>query len=148
MIAPSPCSHPVGAAYMRPADCRKRCAHPLAPSARGLRPQAVGERTVRQSEIFRAMARFSPSAPTGHLPRRGRSACQKTSTLLYRECRGDHWSPASLAQQRAFRDGFLTRHTGTGEQCSPLQEFFDSRPKRVSCCLLQYYYDAIRLVLQ
>ena len=51
----------------------------------------------------------------------GRSACQKTSTFLYRECRGDHWSPANLAQQRAFRDGFLTRHTGTGEQCSPLQ---------------------------
>ena len=48
------------------------CVHPLAPSARGLRPQAVGERTVRLSEIFRAMARFSPSAPSGHLPRRGR----------------------------------------------------------------------------
>ena len=53
-------------------DCRKRCAHPLAPSARGLRPQAVGERTVRLPEIFRAMARFSPAAPSGHLPRRGR----------------------------------------------------------------------------
>ena len=53
-------------------DWRKRCAHPLAPSARGLRPQAVGERTVRLPEIFRAMARFSPSAPSGHLPRRGR----------------------------------------------------------------------------
>ena len=53
-------------------DCRKRCAYPLAPSARGLQPQRVGERTVRQPEIFRAMARFSPSAPTGHLPRRGR----------------------------------------------------------------------------
>ena len=58
---------------------------------------------------------------------RARPQCvKKTSTLLYRECRGDHWSPASLAQQRAFRDGFLTRHTGTGEQCSPPQEFFDS----------------------
>ena len=51
--------------------CRKRCAPPLAPFARGLRPQAVGERTVRSPEIFRAMARFSPSAPSGHLPRRG-----------------------------------------------------------------------------
>ena len=39
--------------------------------ARRLRPQAVGERTVRLPEIFRAMARFSPSAPSGHLPRRG-----------------------------------------------------------------------------
>ena len=53
-------------------DCRKRCTHPLAPSARGLRPQAVGERTVRLPEIFLVMARFSPSAPSGHLPRRGR----------------------------------------------------------------------------
>ena len=44
----------------------------LAPSARGLRPQAVGERTVRLPEIFWAMTRFSPSAPSGHLPRRGR----------------------------------------------------------------------------
>ena len=52
--------------------CRKRCAHPLAPSVRGLRPQAVGERTVRLPEIFWAMTRFSPSAPSGHLPRRGR----------------------------------------------------------------------------
>ena len=50
----------------------KKVRSPLGPSARGLRPQAVGERTVRLSEIFRAMARFSPSAPSGHLPRRGR----------------------------------------------------------------------------
>ena len=49
----------------------KKVCSPLAPSARGLRPQAVGERTVWLPEIFRAMARFSPSAPSGHLPRRG-----------------------------------------------------------------------------
>ena len=62
-------------------------------------------------------------------PRRGEAQrVEKTPALPYRECRGDHWSPASLAQQRAFRDGFLTRHTGTGEQCSPLQEFFDKLP--------------------
>ncbi len=46
----------------------------LAPSGRGLRPQAVGERALRSSEIFRAMARLSPSAPSGHLPPRGRQA--------------------------------------------------------------------------
>ena len=61
------------------ADCRKRCAHPLAPSARGLRPQAVGERTVRLSEIFRAMARFSPSAPSGHRSPSGASATSPVS---------------------------------------------------------------------
>ena len=47
---------------------------PLAPSARGLRPQAVGERTVRLPEIFRAMAKFSPSAPSGHRSPSGASA--------------------------------------------------------------------------
>ena len=81
-----------------PSDCRKRCAHPLAPSARGLRPQAVGERTVRLSEIFRAMARFSPSAPSGHLPRRGRffdtlgahSICARAA---YGRCCGRIWNP-------------------------------------------------------
>ena len=41
---------------------------PLAPSERGLPPQRLGERTVPLPEIFRAAARFNPSAPTGHLP--------------------------------------------------------------------------------
>ena len=59
--------------------CRKRCAHPLAPSARGLRPQAVGERTVRLPEIFRTMARFSPSAPSGHRSPSGASATSPVS---------------------------------------------------------------------
>ena len=49
----------------------KKVRLPLAP-LRGAPAAAGGERTVRQPEIFRAMARFSPSAPTGHLPRRGR----------------------------------------------------------------------------
>ena len=40
--------------------------------------------------------------------------------LVYGMCRGDHGSPANLAQHRVFRGGFLTRQTGTGEQCSPL----------------------------
>ena len=81
---------------------------------------------MRLPEIFRAMARFSPSAPSGHLPRRGRSACQKITFNRPRMCRGDHWSPVNLPQQRIFWNSFLTRQTGTGEQCSPLQEFFDS----------------------
>ena len=45
---------------------------PLAPSERGLPPQRLGERTVPLPEIFRAAARFNPSAPTGHLPCQGR----------------------------------------------------------------------------
>ena len=52
--------------------------------------------------------------------------CQKIAFLPYCVCRGDHWSPANLPQQRIFPGGLLTRQTGTGEQCSPLQEFFDS----------------------
>ena len=54
------------------------------------------------------------------------SDCQKIAFLPYCVCRGDHWSPANLPQQRIFWDSFLARQTGTGEQCSPLQEFFDS----------------------
>ena len=41
-------------------------------------------------------------------------------------CMGGHWPPADLAQQRIFREGFFHRQTGTGEQCSPLQAFFDA----------------------
>ena len=52
--------------------------------------------------------------------------CQKNAFLPYCVCRGDHWSPANLPQQRLFWGGLLTRQTGTGEQCSPLQAFFDS----------------------
>ena len=51
---------------------------------------------------------------------------QKIASLPYCVCRGDHWSPAHLPPQRIFRDGFLARQTGTGEQCSPLQAFFGS----------------------
>lgn len=42
---------------------------------------------------------------------------QKIASLPYCVCRGDHWSPAHLPPQRIFRDGFLARQTGTGEQC-------------------------------
>ena len=48
-------------------------------------------------------------------------------------CRGDHWSPANLPPQRIFRDSCLVRQAGTGEQCSPLQEFFASLDPKYSC---------------
>ena len=48
-------------------------------------------------------------------------------------CRGDHWSPVNLPPQRIFRDSFLVRQAGTGEQCSPLQIFFDSLSPKYSC---------------
>ena len=35
------------------------------------------------------------------------SDCQKNVFLPCCVCRGDHWSPASLPQQRIFRDSFL-----------------------------------------
>ena len=49
-------------------DCRKRCAHPLAPSARGLRPQAVGERTYRQAAVYTTVTSVSQSPVTAYLP--------------------------------------------------------------------------------
>ena len=69
---------------------KKVRSHPLAPSAKRLRPQAVGERTVRLPEIFRVMARFSPSAPSGHRSPSGASA---TSPV----------SGESVSQREAFR---------------------------------------------
>ena len=59
-------------------------------------------------------------------PPKGRRGRQKIAFLPYCVCRGDHWSPAHLPPQRIFRDGFLARQTGTGEQSSPLQAFFGS----------------------
>ena len=68
----------------------KKVRSPLGPSARGLRPQAVGERTVRLPEIFRAMARFSPAAHSGHRSPSGASA---TSPV----------SGESISQRKVFR---------------------------------------------
>ena len=48
-------------------------------------------------------------------------------------CRGDHWSPVNLPPQRIFRDSFLVRQAGRGEQCSPLQMLFDSLSPKYSC---------------
>ena len=79
----------------------------MAPSARGLRPQAVGERTVRLPEIFRAMARFSPSAPSGHLPRRGRFF----DTLGFPQ--GGKLSPKVTDEGQTFRGSPLAGNSGT-----------------------------------
>ena len=57
----------------------KKVRSPLGPSAKGLRPQAVGERTVRLPKIFRAMARFSPAATSGHRSPSGASATSPVS---------------------------------------------------------------------
>ena len=40
----------------------------LAPSARGLRPQAVGERTYRQATIYTTVTSVSQSPVTAYLP--------------------------------------------------------------------------------
>ena len=60
-----------------------------------------------------------------------------TTAALFLPFRGDHWSPANLPQQRIFWDSFLTRQTGAGEQCSPLQEFFNSLI--ITCQLRKIY---------
>ena len=62
--------------------CRKAGGRPMAaptvspwPPLRG----GQGERTVRLPEIFRAMAKFSPSAPSGHRSPSGASATSPVS---------------------------------------------------------------------
>ena len=80
----------------------KKVRSPLGPSARGLRPQAVGERTVRLPEIFRAMARFSPAAPSGHRSPSGASATAPLSGGLSR--RGRFFDSLSRCSGRAYSD--------------------------------------------
>ena len=67
----------------------------LAPSARGLRPQAVGERTVRRAGIFRAQ--------TGE-----------------NSCRGEHCSPVPACLTRQLSRKMRCGGKSTGDQWSPL----------------------------
>ena len=96
----------VGAGHARPANCRKRCAHPLAPSARGLRPQAVGERTVRLPEIFRV-----------RLPKNA--------------CRGEHCSPVPVCLARNYPGKRVAAESGRATNGRPYtrnkagKQFFD-----------------------
>ena len=57
----------------------KKVRLPLGPLCEGAPPQAVGERAVRLPEIFRAMARSSHSAPSGHRSPSGTSATAPVS---------------------------------------------------------------------
>jgi hypothetical protein len=77
----------------------KKVRSPLGILCEGTRPQAVGERTVRLPEIFRVMARFSPSAPSGHRSPSGASA---TSPV----------SGESVSQREVFRQSEPLRRQG------------------------------------
>ena len=47
-------------------------------------------------------------------------------------CRGDHWSPANLAQQRVFRGSCFTDKRARASNARPNKSFFDSL-KYTSC---------------
>ena len=97
----------------RPSDCRKRCAHPLAPSARGLRPQAVGERTVRLPEIFRVQTVKKMyyclvacvGATIGRPPAYRSNAFSGTVS-----CKANGHGRAMLAPTRVFRQSVAALH--------------------------------------
>ena len=76
------------------------------------------------------------SAPTPSLI--GRPVCQKTSTLPYRECRGEHCSPANLAQQRSFGKASHKANGHGRAMLAPTMRFFDSLTPsfigRLFCC--------------
>ena len=85
-----------------------------------LKTTSVGAHSIcaRGSLSCRKRARADmESAPTFFV------GAERTRVLPCCVCRGDHWSPANLPPQRIFRDSCLVRQAGTGEQCSPLQEF-------------------------
>ena len=102
--------HPVGEGFIPPG--------PFAPP-----PTSAGRRGRRPLHIPQDFAQLQTGTAARGL---AAPACQKITFNRPRMCRGDHWSPVNLPQQRIFRNDFLTKQTGTGEQCSPLQEFFDS----------------------
>ena len=85
-----------------------------------LKTKSVGAHSIcaRGSLSCRRRARADmESAPTFF------AAAERTRVFPCCVCRGDHWSPAHLPPQHIFRDSCLVRQAGTGEQCSPLQEF-------------------------
>ena len=51
------------------------------------------------------------------------AVCQRTSTLPYRECRGEHCSPANLAQQRSFGKASLKANGHGRAMLAPTMRF-------------------------
>ena len=99
-----------------------------------LHPTEKGERRAASPlAAVPASGHSKPSVQSPHpypadksLPLTREAGLSKIASLPYCVCRGAHGSPVSLPPQRNFRDSFHTRQTGTGEQCSPLQERFDT----------------------
>ena len=122
----------------------KKVCSPLGPLCEGARPQAVGERTVRLPEIFRAMARFSPSAPSGHRSPSGASAtspriggvclAEGGQTVKKAHCRGEHCSPVPVCLVRKLFRKMRCCGKLTGDQWSPLH-ILGNRPLlyKVTC---------------
>ena len=75
--------------YISPLRLSKKVCLPLGPLCEGAPPAGGGGENC-------AVARNISG-----------SDCQKNVFLPCCVCRGDHWSPASLPQQRIFRDSFL-----------------------------------------
>ena len=102
----------------------------------GSLPHRLRAEPPRRGGQERAVPRAEFSPFVGNVIRRGAFYMRPRRFILpqagtggeghvfpYCVCRGDHWSPANLPPQRIFRDSCLVRQAGTGEQCSPLQEF-------------------------
>ena len=127
----------VGNGLDRSVGCRKRCAHPLAPSVRGLRPQAVGERTVRLPEIFRVQTVKKMyfclvacvGATIGRPPAYRSNAFSGTVS-----CKANGQGRAMLAPTRVFRQSVAAPHF----RCPLCRTgvYFSLLTKAVSLCYL------------
>ena len=94
------------------------------------------ENEIRRGAFYMRPRKFAlPQAGTGGYGIRPYVFCGGGEGHVFPCCvrRGDHWSPVNLPPQRIFRDSSLIRQAGTGEQCSPLQMFFDSLSPKYSC---------------
>ena len=79
--------------------------------------EMASEGGMRQTEGARVDGEHRP------LQCRGRAGYKKAPALSYRECRGDHWSPANLTQQRIFRDSFLQGKRARASNARPYRVY-------------------------
>ena len=74
------------------------------------------------------VAEAPPEGEALETQKRGRfralSDRQKIAFLPYCVCRGDHWSPANLPQQRIFRNSFLQGERARASHARPYNTLF------------------------
>ena len=116
---------------------------PLAPSARGLRPQAVGERTVRRAGIFRAQTgeNFCRGEHCSPVP-----ACLTRQLSRKMRCggklAGDQWSPLHTQQGKTRPSPPATKNVGADSISARARLRQDKLPRaHIECAPTDFVFD-------